>query len=367
MPVTILFTGDLGLTEKCEQSQYLFDEELQTCFSTVDATCLNLELPFTDAACKNAPYTHPSLCSSDQLSYLLKKLNPSIVNTGTNHCMDGCKRGLILTKQLINDMGALAIGTGINEAEARRPAFLKAGDKTFGFLSYCKKGSFTAGPSKPGAALLSSANLETDIPKAKSNCDFLIVSMHMGMEFSKSVHPMYRELAHLAVDLGASCIVGHHPHVIQGIEDYKGAPIFYSLGNFLFDNYAGAVTYKAHWKERHQGILAKVSFSESGVSWETIPTVYTSRPLAVRLAKGEEREEILQEIEQLSEAIALGCNESEAETEAFSAIAKREIATILVLTRIHGFRFITYFLKDLKIRHFKMVFRGLLRKIRGAR
>ncbi|MCK5131578.1 MAG: CapA family protein [Candidatus Sabulitectum sp.] len=363
MKSSILFTGDLGLTSGCKRIPEVFSPSLLERFESADAVCVNLELPFVDEDCRMAPYTHPSLISSPEHASLLKALKPAVVNTGTNHCMDGGRAGIELTESILAAMGVCSIGSGVNEDGARKPCFLQIDGVTFGFLSFCKKGNFTSSGDKAGAALLSEANLRADIPVAAEKCDFLIVLMHMGMEFSKSVHPMYRELAHLAVDLGASCVIGHHPHVIQGIETYKNAPIFYSLGNFLFDNYAGAVTYKAHWEARHRGILAKVFFSSAGVSYEAIPVIYTSKPLAVRIAEGTDGQDILSEINFLSESISEGIDESSAETEAVGAIAKREIATIIVLTRIHGLRFLWYFVKDLKLRHFRMVFRAIWKRI----
>lgn len=362
---SIIFTGDLGLTAGCKNNREVFSPDLLKSFESSDIVCVNLELPFVDNSCKMAPYTHPSLVSLPETVSILKALNPVVVNTGTNHCMDGGRAGIELTAKVIESIGAITIGSGIDEKKARKPHFRKIDGTTFGFLSYCKKGNFTASGDKAGAALLSRENLEADIPAASNKSDFLVVSMHMGMEFSHSVHPMYRELAHLAVDLGASCVIGHHPHVIQGIETYKDKPIFYSLGNFLFDNYAGAVTYKAHWEARHKGILAKVFFSSEGISYETIPIVYTSRPLAVDIANESERKTILAEIDTYSKRIQQGISQNSAESEAVGAIARREIATILVLTRIHGLRFLWYFVKDLKLRHFKMIFRTIWRKITG--
>lgn len=363
MRTTILFTGDLGFTSECKDNSELFSPAVLECFESSDAVCVNLELPFVNDDCKMAPYTHPSLISSTEHAPLLKLLKPTVVNTGTNHCMDGGKNGVELTSSILANMGAASIGAGINQTIARKPYFQKINGKLFGFISFCKKGNFTSSDSKAGAALLSKENLQTDIPDTYEKCDFLIVLMHMGMEFSKSVHPMYRELAHLAVDLGASCVIGHHPHVIQGIETYKDVPIFYSLGNFLFDNYAGAVTYKAHWESRHRGILAKVFFSSEGVTYEIVPVLYTSRPLSVDIAKGNEEQIILSELQSLSECISDGIDLASVESEAISAIAKREIATIIVLTKIHGVRFLWYFVKDLKVRHFKMLFRAIGRKI----
>lgn len=359
MAESLIFTGDLGLTSSFISTEKSFSGELLEELHSADALCINLELPFRAPGTKMAPYTHPSLYSPVEKAGELALLRPSVVNTGTNHCMDGGKEGLLLTRDTLSRLGIASFGTGMSEADARTPEYIDIGGKRFGFLSYCKKGNFTASSNRAGAALLSMENLEADIPEAAEKCDHLVVCLHMGMEFSKSVHPMYRELAHAAARLGASCVIGHHPHVIQGIETYRGVPIFYSLGNFLFDNHAGAVTYRGHWEDRHRGILARVNFHSDSVSFEVIPIIYESRPLAARIASGEDAAAMLREVAELSEAVEKGTDTGAAETEAFGAIARREIATIAVLTRIHGLRFIWYFLKDLKPRHFRMLFRSM--------
>lgn len=361
--ISILFTGDIGLTSACKDSPELFAGDLIEHFSSSDAVCINLEIPFVNEQCKMAPYTHPSLRAPVSNAFLLKQINPAVVNIGTNHCMDGGENGIQLTKTKVAEFGACSIGAGVNEEEARKPCFLEIKGSTFGFLSYCKKGNFTASKRKAGAALLCDENLRTDIPEVSKSCDYLIVSMHMGMEFSESVHPMYRELAHLAVDLGASCVIGHHPHVIQGIETYNGAPIFYSLGNFLFDNYAGAVTHKGQWEDRHRGILAKVLFTTSDISYEVVTTLHTSEPLSVRLAQEGEIETIMLEVSRRSKLVIDGVDESSAEQEAFRAIAKREFATVIALTKLHGFRYLWCRITDMKVRHFRMILRSLWKGI----
>jgi poly-gamma-glutamate synthesis protein (capsule biosynthesis protein) len=73
-----------------------------------------------------------------------------------------------------------------------------------------------------------------DIKAAKKKADFVFISLHWGIENQPSVHPTQIEIAHLLIDEGADCIIGHHPHVPHGIEVYKERPIFYSLGNFIF-------------------------------------------------------------------------------------------------------------------------------------
>jgi poly-gamma-glutamate synthesis protein (capsule biosynthesis protein) len=74
-----------------------------------------------------------------------------------------------------------------------------------------------------------------DISKAKEEADVVIVSMHSGVEYVQELTSFQKELSRIAIDAGADLVIGHHPHVVQKYELYKGKYIFYSLGNFLFD------------------------------------------------------------------------------------------------------------------------------------
>lgn len=72
----------------------------------------------------------------------------------------------------------------------------------------------------------------TDLKKKKP--EVIIVSMHSGIEYTQDIQPVQKRLAHVAIDMGADVVLGHHPHVMQGIDKYKGKYIVYSLGNFCF-------------------------------------------------------------------------------------------------------------------------------------
>lgn len=80
------------------------------------------------------------------------------------------------------------------------------------------------------------------IREAKKRADFVIVNVHWGQEYQPRFNSKQQTLAHLMIEAGADAVIGHHPHVVQGIELYQGHPIFYSLGNFIFDQYFSAQT-----------------------------------------------------------------------------------------------------------------------------
>ena len=107
------------------------------------------------------------------------------------------------------------------------------------------------------------AEMESVIADAAQNSDLQIVSIHWGTEYELVANETQRALARALVDAGADAIVGHHPHVVQDIEEYRGAPIFYSLGNFIFDQY---------WNDDVQeGLTVALSFSEHEARYALLP------------------------------------------------------------------------------------------------
>ena len=111
------------------------------------------------------------------------------------------------------------------------------GKPTVGFLAYDEIAPyyFAATDTTPGHAWLNEENVRRDVPLARRAVDFVIVFMHWGTKYSTTFNAHQRHLAHVSIDAGADLVVGSHPHVIEPYEYYRGKPIIYSLGNFVFD------------------------------------------------------------------------------------------------------------------------------------
>ncbi len=351
----VAFVGDLGLS-----SRLLADPEsrispgLVQILRSCDMAVANLELPIRVEGASTAPYSHPSLAGRLEAWPLVTGAGFGALCLASNHCMDSGRKGLAFTRYLASRSGILAFGAGLDETEARRTVIAEVAGRRLGLLGYCKKGPFTASGTKAGAALLSAGNMRADIPEARRMCDVLVVSMHAGMEFVEEVHPDVARLARLAVDLGADCVIGHHPHVVQPVEIYRGKPIFYSLGNFLFDNRAGATLCKVQWHERHRGLVAVVSFmDESHPVFETIPVEYDPDDLTVRQAPPSG-------IETVSTPV-LPSSGAAADSRGLGRIVRRELLTIAALTRLHGPSFLFSLTSDIRPRHLRMIWNSILR------
>jgi poly-gamma-glutamate synthesis protein (capsule biosynthesis protein) len=187
-----------------------------------------------------------------------------VVSFASNHSLDWGREGFLDTIDLVKTEGMKVLGAGRDIAEARKPVILEKKGVRIAFLGYCTvlpKG-WEAGPSVPGCAPLRARTfyeqidwqagtppriitttlaedleaMVADIRNARSQADVVLLSIHWGVHFLPAVIADYqREAGHAAIEAGADAILGHHAHILKGVEVYKGKPIFYSLGNFAFD------------------------------------------------------------------------------------------------------------------------------------
>ncbi len=134
----------------------------------------------------------------------------------------------------------LYAGAGSNLTEARKAAVAEVNGKRIGFLSYSLTfpEEFWASDTSAGTCFPYASFVYKDVARLKNKTDFVIVACHWGQELRTTPKKYQVELAHNLIDNGADVILGHHPHVVQGIEFYKGKLIAYSLGNFVFASYS---------------------------------------------------------------------------------------------------------------------------------
>jgi poly-gamma-glutamate capsule biosynthesis protein CapA/YwtB (metallophosphatase superfamily) len=159
------------------------------------------------------------------------------VSLANNHIGDAGKAGIVSTEANLDKYGIQHAGAGKNTADAHTASLLKAGGITVGILGYDTiAGYYASGTSTPGSAKMTKAFLQKDIAAArKAGADVVIVFPHWGVEYRAKPTAGQRNLAHLAIDAGADLVIGNHPHWAEGMEVYKGKPIWYALGNFVFD------------------------------------------------------------------------------------------------------------------------------------
>lgn len=159
-----------------------------------------------------------------------------VVTLANNHILDFGPPALQDTLTALAEGGILHSGAGMDLEDARQPAMLRTRGRTLAFLSYSLTFpvEFYASPGRPGTAPGYKDFVRHDIEKVRPKADLVIVSFHWGAELMTAAKTYQRELGRLAVDWGADLVLGHHPHVLQELELYRGRLIAYSLGNFVF-------------------------------------------------------------------------------------------------------------------------------------
>jgi poly-gamma-glutamate capsule biosynthesis protein CapA/YwtB (metallophosphatase superfamily) len=199
-----------------------------------DLTVGNLECAITrDGHAVDKPYTFKG---PESALPLLKKYF-SAVSLANNHSGDWGRPGFADELTLLREAGLPWFGGGANQREARRPLILTANGRRVALLGYndFPPRSFAARRNAPGTAWLVEKDVVRDIEQARQQADTVILFLHWGEELDETPLPEQQALGRRLIDAGADAIIGSHPHVTQTIDWYKGRPIVYSLGNFLFD------------------------------------------------------------------------------------------------------------------------------------
>ncbi len=159
------------------------------------------------------------------------------VSLANNHIGDAGRKGMLQTMRNLDKRGLAHGGLGKNLEAAHEATLLKAGDVTVGFLGYDMIApSYRAGTDLAGSAGMTKKALKRDIRAARAaGADVVVVFPHWGIEYRAAPSATQRRLGHAAIDAGADLVIGNHPHWAEGMEVYKGKPIWYALGNFVFD------------------------------------------------------------------------------------------------------------------------------------
>ncbi len=230
--------GDLLLTtrpgEKAPGRGFeALSEDLRKLFASCDIVLANLECTLTG---EERVDTEPRVFSSEAQLLGLAAAGINIVSLANNHAFDGGDEGfgrlvVLLEKQKISWFGA-----GLNSADAGRACILDIKGVRVAMIGAVDASTGArrfAGPASSGVAPFDLEFLCQKIKLLSGQVDHIIVSPHWGQERFRFPSPEQIRQAHTLIDAGASMVIGHHPHVIQGMELYQAHPIVYSLGNFV--------------------------------------------------------------------------------------------------------------------------------------
>lgn len=296
LSVKISFAGDVllasGVESLIEQKGTEFIiSDVKHIFEESDISMVNLECAISEIGTK-APDKQFTFRAKPQTLDVLKFSKMDIVSLANNHTLDFGVEALLDTFQNLRDYGIKYAGAGMNMDEAARPVFIEENGIKIAFIASSRVipvVSWTAGENTPGLAVTydPKRTLE-EIAFAKKQADIVVVYVHWGEERKEMPLDYQKNMARAYIDEGADIVVGAHPHVLQGLEFYKGKLIAYSLGNFIFTD------------SRKNTMVLQVEVNKSGVEGVRIIPCRIENLRPVLIKDEEERAKLIEKVESLS-------------------------------------------------------------------
>ena len=237
-----------------------------------DLTVGNLECCFVDESCPVESRRHKMSVPAEYAEGLAAS-GFSGLNLANNHMLDCGAEGLAATARALEAVGISHFGAGSDLGAAIRNATLEHDGRRVALLGVGDTSRYYAGRDRPGIAPMRRALLAEGLHEAASDADLVVVSLHADLEFSPVPAAWRRRLSRWLIRQGADLVIQHHPHVLQGIEEYRGGLIAYSLGNFVFD--ISGSSYQRRRPGVFDSIVLRVDASFEGdrpsLSWHAVP------------------------------------------------------------------------------------------------
>ena len=257
--ISFLGVGDVLIDRPDPRTMFTHVAEV---LQAADITFANCEQMYSDR--RDHPVSrHPSPSDPGTID-ALEFAGFDVLSLANNHTMDWGGNALVDTVSRLRGRGFETVGAGADLGEARKPVIVEAKGVKVGFLAYGSTGpeDYAAGAGSPGYAPVHAwtkyekldnqagtpprvrsgakpdelAAMAEDVKALKEQCHAVVVSFHWGIHFLPRVIPDYcHEIGHAAVDAGADLVLGTHPHILKGIETYRGKVIFYSTSNFSLE------------------------------------------------------------------------------------------------------------------------------------
>ncbi|MBP9818332.1 CapA family protein, partial [Candidatus Shapirobacteria bacterium] len=250
--LTLLFGGDVMLgrsvnTQIRNFADYAWPTKLISEFTKQsDLFLINLESPFK-SGCEPTD-KGMVFCAHPNSVATLVSAGVDVVNIANNHIYNQGKEGLLETIDILNKNNIVFVGADPRVRPLDNPfsSIITIKNTKIAILGFNDIAPFPQEVNK-----LTVENLTSQIKGVRSQADLVIVTFHWGNEYQKA-SPRQKEYAHLAIDQGADAVIGAHSHWVQEFEEYQGKPVYYSLGNLVFDQM---------WSEETKsGLLVKLTY-----------------------------------------------------------------------------------------------------------
>ncbi|MFD1776328.1 CapA family protein [Paenibacillus rhizophilus] len=282
----VIFAGKVGELLKQKGYDYPY-ARLNGLFLKDDLSVVNLETPVTDRGAEaNKTYVFKS---PPEALNALKAAGVDAVNLANNHTLDMGEQGLRDTLDNLDARGIPFVGAGVDAAQAYSAQYFTRKGITVALLGFTRvipEAGWTAGAGKPGvASAYDSGPALKAIAEARKKADIVAVVVHWGQERMNEPNAVQQSLGRSFIDAGADLVIGGHPHVLQGLEPYKGKWIAYSTGNFIFTRSTSKSTWETAIFQAECSVKGQCSMKLSPIDAELGQPVPMSAPDGQKLLK----------------------------------------------------------------------------------
>ncbi|MFI3214115.1 MAG: CapA family protein [Eubacteriales bacterium] len=246
---TISFVGDISFAdnymggqaydEREEGTLGLFSSEVLDYFENSSLVVANAEFAVGEGGTPIEGKAYTFLGGADKAA-IFNEINIELVTLANNHIYDYGAEVFSQTLAIYEELGIQTIGAGENIEEASKASYYVINGYKFAFVNANRSEKYILTPEatedSPGVVRCYDPEYFISMIEAEDEkADYVVAMIHWGTEYSDVIEDVMLETSHYYIDAGADVIIGHHAHVLQGIEYYDGKPIFYNLGNFLFN------------------------------------------------------------------------------------------------------------------------------------
>jgi len=266
--IKILFTGDFCPIGRIEE--LALSDNYEAVFNDFKDVLVGNDLIITDLECpltfstEKRKKTGPHQKAHPECIKLLQHAGIGLAAMANNHIMDYGSRGLTDTLELCKANDIATVGIGRSGREAAEPFIFSKNGKRIAVLNFADEEFISSPDGLYMCNPLDAVGVYYQIKEARQTNDKVIVIVHAGNEFYELPSPRTQNLYRYMIDLGADCVIAHHTHAFSGYEIYNSKPVFYGLGNFIYD-WPGKRN--SAW---NKGYVVKLVISET-IDFELIP------------------------------------------------------------------------------------------------
>lgn len=298
----ILIAGDYcdryRVTDCIKNKEYakMFDG-IKHLVHSFDFAVLNFEFPIVKTKGFPIVKSGPNLKGQPSSIDAIKYAGFNVCTLANNHILDQGEQCCLDTENLLEKAGIKTVGIGTNLKEASNILYLSKDGLVLAIVN-CAEHEFSyATENSAGANPINPIRQYHQIQEAKNKADYVIVITHGGHEHFNLPSPRMKELYRFFIEVGADAVVNHHQHCISGYEVYNGKPIFYGLGNLLFDNPTFRETF---W---NKGYMVEFDLHDGSIDFEILPYTQCNEEPVVELLNEEQKIQFAKEVEELNRII----------------------------------------------------------------